>query len=68
MNKFIIFFSSTKSLCVNQAIWLLTKATYWTGDILFMCTGVQTKGVVNMHGHNVKLTDFALKKLVISNK
>ena len=33
-----------------------------------MHAGVQTEGVINMHGHNAKLADFALKKLVILNK
>jgi hypothetical protein len=62
MDKFVIFFSPTKSLCVNQAVRSLTKAIYWTGDILIMCAGVQTEGVVNMHGDDAKLADFALKK------
>jgi hypothetical protein len=61
MNKFVIFFSPTKSLRVNQAVQSLTKAIYWTGDII-MHAGIQTERVVNMHRHDAKLADFALKK------
>ena len=64
MNYFYIFFGKRCNICVNHAVKALSSDLSWTGDILVVHGSAQSQGIVNMHGHDRKLADFALKKYV----
>jgi len=64
INHFYIFFGQGRNIRVNRAVKALSSDLSWTGDILIVRGSAQSQGVVNMHGHDRKLTDFALKKYV----
>jgi len=63
-NFFYIFFTRGRNIRVNRAVKTLSSNLIWTGDILIMRGSARSQGVVNMRGHDGKLADFALKKVI----
>ena len=64
LNYFYMSFSQNRNICLNRAVKALSRDLSWTSDILIVRVSARSEGVVNMHGDDRKLADFAIKKYI----